>query len=219
MAAPATSTHGRAVAGGIGAIAFSVSSLMMIFIGNPPGGGFEQAAVTSFLGTGHRVVVIVLFHLAMLGVMGLLVFLGELRARVGEVGGRASSLLNGLGGAAAACFAIGWGVVCGQALAHAEGGPQVVVSSSTTYLVSQVGVTFVFGCGAALLGLAMLTAAATALEMARPLKATLVTAGVAGFAGLAWITFFVMLVLVGATGVALLTRTERLSMAAEPATA
>ena len=202
---------GGQISAGVGALAFGVLSLAQMLTANAPGGAYSASDVTHFLAAGHRATVIVVFHLAMLGVLGLVTFTAGLRDTVARVAGdHPAQVVSGLGTAAAACFAIGWGVGTGQALAHTEGGAQVVVPATTTYLISQIGVTFVFGCGAILLGLALLVfVRVTRTELSRPMRATLVTAGIAGFAGLAFFTFFLQLLLVAGVGVALLVRRQQ----------
>src|SRR3954454_6437395 len=159
----ASTTHERPAhrgskAAGIGAIAFGVLTFAQLTLANAPGGSYEESAVTEFLTKGHRVVVIAGFHFALLGVLGLVVFVAELRRLAVQSGAeRAGGVISGLGGAAAASFAIGWAVHCGLALAQAEGGEQVVVGPTTTYTLSEIGVTFIFGSGAILFGLALLT--------------------------------------------------------------
>jgi hypothetical protein len=201
---------------GVGAVAFGVLSITQLLIVNAPGGGYSAPAVTEFLGSGHRVAVIVVFHLAMLGVLGLVWFVAGLRDLGARVAGEARAyVVSGLGFAAAACFAIGWAVDTGQALAHTEGGADVVIPKTTTYLISQVGVTFVFGCGAMLLGLALLAFVRLARPvLSRPMRVALMIAGVAGFAGLAFFTFFLQLLIVTGVGVALLVRRDQAGLVA-----
>jgi hypothetical protein len=57
--------------------------------------------------------------------------------------------------AAAASFAVGWGVVGGQIFAHLEGGKKIAVPAPVTYLLGEVGVIFIFGSAAGLLGFAL----------------------------------------------------------------
>lgn len=93
-----------------------------------------------------------------------------------------------------ACFAVGWGITGGQVIAHLEGGRSIAIPPTLTYLISEIGVVFIFGCGAILLGLALIV-------LARSGRAVLpgwlywltLICGVAGIAGLAFFTFFVLM--------------------------
>src|SRR4051794_15184256 len=207
--------HRGSRAAGVGAIAFGVLTFAQLTLVNAPGGSYEESAVTDFLTTGHRVVVIAAFPLALLGVLGLVVFVSELRRLAVRSGAeRVGGVVSVLGGAAAASFAIGWAVHCGLALAHVEGGEQVVISPTTTYTLSEIGVTFVFGSGAVLFGLALLSFAVAAKHAASPqMRLAMAIAGVAGVAGLAFFTFFLQLLLVTGVGVALVVRSRRTDLA------
>ena len=41
-------------------------------------------------------------------------------------------------------------------VAHLEGGGRSAISPAVTYLISEIGVVFIFGCGAILLGFALI---------------------------------------------------------------
>jgi hypothetical protein len=207
--------HRGSRAAGVGAIAFGVLTVAQLTLANPPGGSYEESAVAEFLTKGHRLVVIALFHLALLGVLGLVVFVAELRRLAVQSGAeQAGGVISTLGGAAAASFALGWAVHCGLVLAHVEGGDQVVMSPTITYTLSQIGVTFVFGSGAILFGLALLAFAIAAKDAVSPrMRLAIATAGVAGIAGLAFFTFFLQMLLVIGIGLALLLRAREADVA------
>jgi hypothetical protein len=190
-----TSEHAlsrRAIGAGFGGIAFSVLTLVAVQVSNAPGGNYSASQVAEYLARGHRVGVIVVFHLALLGLLGLISLLAHLRDTLENR--RAGSIVWGTGLASAACFAVGWGIVGGQVIAHLEGGQAIAISPATTYLISEIGVVFIFGCGAILLGLALiiLTLSAGAFLPAW-LRWLTLACGIAGVAGLAFFTFFVLM--------------------------
>jgi hypothetical protein len=149
------------------------------------------------------------FFLAIFAIPGLVCVLAHLRDTLAATPERerAASIVWGTGLAAAACFAIGWGVDGGQIFAHWEGGSAIVVPAPITYLISEIGVVFVFGCGAMLLGFALITLAISsrALLPGR-VRGLVLVFGLCGVAGLAWATFFVMLLGIAGLGGWLLAR-------------
>jgi hypothetical protein len=187
---------GKAISAGVGGIAFSVSTLVAVTVINAPGGNYSASQVADYLTRGHRVPVIVAFHLALLGLFGLIVLLAHLRETIADVVGnrRAGSIVYGTGVAAAACFAIGWGVLGGQVVAHLEGGSAIAISPAVTYLLSEIGVVCIFGCGAILLGLALIALVLTSGTILPVwLRRLTVVCGLCGIAGLAFVTFFVLM--------------------------
>jgi hypothetical protein len=196
-----------ALLGGAGAIAFSVMTLAAVQVANAPGGNYSASTVADYLAHGHRVAVIVVTHLALLGILGLVCLLAYLREAISVVPGnrRAGSIVWGTGLVAAASFAIGWGVVGGQVVAHLEGGREIAIPPAVTYLLSEVGVVFIFGAGAVLLGFALIVLMlSSGAVFPRWLRWLTLIAGVCGIAGLAFFTFFVLLILVAVVGVWLL---------------
>ncbi|HET8895062.1 MAG TPA: hypothetical protein VFM96_13290 [Gaiellaceae bacterium] len=177
---------------------------MLTFLGfvlaNPPGGSYSASSVAAYLAKGHRVSVLVAMHLALLGVLGLIYLLARLRDVIdGETEDRRTSarVFWGAGLAAAASFAGGWAIVGGQVLAHLEGGSGVVITPPVTHAIGQLGVTFIFGSGAIMLGFALIV---LMLNSQTTLPAWLrwltLVAGLCGIAGLAFFTFFVLLICV-----------------------
>jgi hypothetical protein len=142
-------------------------------------------------------------YLGLLGVLGLVCLLVELRDALAVT--TAGRVAWGAGLAAAGSFAVGWGVLGGQIFAHLEGGKKIVIPPPVTYLLGEVGVIFIFGSAAALLGFALIAlvlAAGGALP--RWLRWFALAAGVCGIAGPAFFTFFVLLVWAVAAGIWLL---------------
>jgi hypothetical protein len=187
---------------GLGGIAFSVLTLIAVIVANVPGGNYSTSQVADYLARGHRVPVIVVFHFALLGLVGLLALLAQLRDSLPS---RAASIVWGTGLTAAACFAVGWGIAVGQVIAHLEGGNAIAVSPAVTYLISQIGVVFIFGCGAILLGLTLIVLTMNAKALLPGwLRWFTGACGVAGVAGLAFFTFFLFMLWGLATGLWLL---------------
>jgi hypothetical protein len=201
------SDNRNAFSAGIGGIAFSVLTLVAVIVANTPGGNYSTSQVTDYLASGHRVPVIVVFHLALLGLVGLVALLAHLRDSLPS---RAASIVWGIGLTAAACFAIGWGIAVGQVIAHLEGGNAIAVSPAVTYLISQIGVVFIFGCGAILLGLTLIVLTLNAKALLPGwLRWFTLACGLAGVAGLAFFTFFLFMLWGLASGLWLLSVARR----------
>jgi hypothetical protein len=186
------SSEGGTVGAAFGGIAFSVLTLVAVTIANSPGGNYSASQIADYLARGHRVAVIVVFHLALLGLLGLIAVLAHVRDLLPDR--RNATIIWGTGVAAAACFAIGWGIVGGQVIAHLEGGNAIAVSPAVTYLISEIGAVFIFGCGAILLGLALIVLMLnSSTVLPRWLRSLTLVCGIAGVAGLAFFTFFVLM--------------------------
>jgi hypothetical protein len=186
----------KPLAAGVGALAFGAMTLAATFISDAPGGGYTSAQVAGYVSRGERASQLLAFFLAMCALPGLICMLAHVRDALATSPEhrRASSLVWGSGIAAAACFAIGWGVDGGQILAHLEGGSAIVIPPAVTYLVAEIGVVFVFGCGAMLLGFALVTLMVSSRGlMPNWLRRLTLVFGLCGIAGLAWATFFVLL--------------------------
>ena len=89
--------------------------------------------------------------------------------------------------------------------------------SAITYLLSQIGVMFIFGSGAILLGFALIVLMLSSRNLLPTwLRRVTLVAGVCGVAGLAFFTFFVLMLLLAVVGVWLMATARR---AASPAVA
>ena len=181
---------------GVGALAFSVLSLTASILVNNPGGGYDESTVTQYLAPGHFPVVLVGLCLGLLGVVGLLTLLSHLRELIGA-GGNEQQLGNvfwGTGVASAACFAVGWGFIAGQPVAHAEAGTVLVVAPTVTHLVSETGGSvMIFGSGSMLLGLALAILFIKPASLPAWLRWLTLIAAIAGFAGLAFFPVVLLL--------------------------
>jgi hypothetical protein len=201
-------TRRPTLSAGLGAIAFSVLTLVAVTVAGAPGGNYSASGVADYLAHGHRIAVLVVFHLAMLGLLGLIAVLAHLRDQLENR--RAASVAWGIGLASTACFAVGWGVVAGQVIAHLEGGRSITIAPAVTYLISEIGVVFIFGCGAILLGLALIVLTLNARTLLPSwLRWLTLICGIAGVAGLAFITFFVLMLWGLTTGAWLIATSKR----------
>jgi hypothetical protein len=185
----------RATGAGLGGIAFSVLTVAAIQVSNAPGGNYSASGIATYLSHGHRIPELIVFHLALLGLLGLIVLLAQLREAIGAAGNpRAAQVVWGAGVASVASFAIGWGIIGGQVVAHLEGGGAISVTPAVTYLLSEIGVVFIFGCGAILLGFALIVLMLNSGGVLPTWLRTLtLVCGIAGVAGLAFFTFFVLM--------------------------
>jgi hypothetical protein len=202
----------------VGGVAFGVLTLVAVMVSKAPGGGFNPSDAADYLAKGHRVVGILSAYLGWLGVLGLICFLARLRDLVTPAGEWAANVFWGTGLAGAASFAVGWGVIGGQVVAHTEaggsGGTSISIAPDVTYLLSEVGVVFIFGSGATLLGLALIALMIGARGMLPAwLRWSTLVAGLCGVAGLAFFPFFLLLLWAPVAGVWVLTA------AADPAAA
>jgi hypothetical protein len=199
---------------GIAAIAFSVSTIAALVLANAPGGNYNPSQVADYLAKGHRVIVLVAFALGFIGVLCLISVVAHFREVIAVAGGnrRAADIFWAAGVAAAASFGIGWCVVGGQVVAHLEGGTGIVVGPALTYLISEIGVVFIFGGGAILLGFALIVLMANSRALLPTwLRRFTLIAGIAGIAGLAFFTFFILMLWGLVTGAWLCVADRRLS--------
>ena len=195
---------------GVGGIAFGVLTLVSVMVSKAPGGGFNPSDAADYLARGHRVVAILSAYMGWLGVLGLIFFLARLRELVTPAGEWAANVFWGAGLAGAASFAVGWGVIGGQVVAHTEaggsGGTAISIAPDVTYLLSEVGVVFIFGSGATLLGFALIALMVGArATLPAWVRWSALVAGVCGVAGLAFFPFFLLLLWAAVIGVWVLT--------------
>jgi hypothetical protein len=183
------------VVAGLGAIAFSVLTLVAFVVANPPGGTYKASEAADYVVKGHRPAVFVSALLAMLAVLGLICLLAQLRdaIRVAPDHQLAGLVFWGAGMAAAACFAVGWGVVLAAAAAHAYGGSGLAIAPAVTYLAAEIGVVIIFGPAAMLLGFALIILVLNS-RPALPawLRWLTLLAGVAGIASPVYFPFFLV---------------------------
>jgi hypothetical protein len=200
----------RGVAGA-GAVAFGALTFVAASLSKNPGGGYKASDVAGYLAKGHRAPTIVAMYLGWLAVLGLICLLAHLRDLIDDVPGKgmAARIFWGTGVAAAASFALGWCVAGGQIIAHLEGGKAIIIAPPVTYLISELGVLFIFGSGSALLGFGLIVLMlASRRTLPGWLRWLTLVAGVCGIAGPAFFTFFVVLIWAIAVGVWLIAARE-----------
>jgi len=113
----------------------------------------------------------------------------------------------GVGLVGAASFAVGWGLVSAQPLAHVESGVDLGVAPALTYMVSEATSAIIFGPAPMLVGLALIVLTVGAGKVLPPwLRWLTLVAGVVGLTSLAFFTFFLFLVWSIVIGVWLLTK-------------
>jgi hypothetical protein len=181
---------------GVGALAFGVLSFTALTLVNSPGGGYAESTVTDYLAASHFPIVLLGLCLGLLGVVGLLCLLSYLRELI-PIGANEQQLGNvfwGTGVASAACFAVGWGFVAGQPVAHAEAGSVLAIQPTVTHLISETGGSvMIYGAGSMLLGLALAILVIKPVALPAWLRWLTLIAAIAAFAGLAFFTFFLVL--------------------------
>jgi hypothetical protein len=67
------------VLAGIGALTFSVLTIVVLFVANPPGGSYSAHDASKFVSKGHHAAVFVSAYLIMLSIVGLIFLLAYLR--------------------------------------------------------------------------------------------------------------------------------------------
>lgn len=177
------------VLAGIGALAFSVLTIVVLIVASPPGGSYSAHDASKFVSKDHHAAVFVSTYLIMLALVGLIVLLAYLRevTLAGREGDLSARIFWGTGLAAAACFGAGWGIMLGNSIAHAFGGKGVVVTPVITYLVSELGAAMIWGPGAFLLGVALITLMlASRGVLPAWLRWSTLVAGVGGIASVAF---------------------------------
>jgi hypothetical protein len=197
-----------AVIAGIGAIGFSVLTIVGLALVNPPGGNYKAHDVEKYLRHGHRVAVFAGLYVELLAVFGLILGLAHLREKLTSVS--AQRLFWALGMIAAGSFALGWTVMATGAIARAIGGSAVVVSGPTTFLVNQVGASLVWAPGAIMLALTLITLAlSSGTALPKWLRWLTLVLGVIGLASPAFFPSLALLIWGIVTGVWLLTSGAR----------
>jgi hypothetical protein len=148
----------RAALAGLAALAFSVLTIVGLFLSNLPGGNYSAHDAAKYISRGHHVAVFVSAYLLLLGTFGLIWLLAYLRevAFAGPNDAWLARLFWGSGICAAASLAVGWSLVLGVAMSTAFGGHSVTLAPNVTYVLVEVGSTAVWGAGGFLLGLALI---------------------------------------------------------------
>jgi hypothetical protein len=151
---------------GLGAIAFSVLTVVGVAGGGAPGGNYAASDVANYVAIGHLPTVIATGYLALFGVLGLICAFAYLRELISidPAHRMATNIFWGTGLAAAASMAVAWGLITGIAVAAAEGGSSnsgnsvaATISSAETYTLSDTSINVLYGSGGFMLGFALIS--------------------------------------------------------------
>ena len=203
-------TRANSAVAGVGAIGFAVLTFAAIFFVNWPGGGYSESIAKSYVAPGNLPVALIGTLIGLIGVVGLIGLLAYLR-QAAEESSPAISLVPqivwGVGLVGAASFAVGWGLVSAQPLAHVESGVDLGVAPTLTYMISEATSAIIFGPAPMLVGLALIVLTVGSGKVLPPwLRWLTLVAGVVGLTSLAFFTFFLFLVWSIVIGVWLLTK-------------
>jgi hypothetical protein len=150
---------------GIGAIAFSVFTVLAVGVGSAPGGNYSESDVANYVSIGHLPAVIATGYLALLGVLGLICVFAYFREVIGADPSHklATDVFWGTGLVAAASQAVAWGLITGIAVAAAEAGSSnpgntlaAPISHAETYALSDTSLNVRYGSGGFMLGFALI---------------------------------------------------------------
>jgi hypothetical protein len=200
---------------GVGAIAFGVLTFVSITLGDWPGGNYDADTVRTYVTPSHLPIPLTATLLGLIGLAGLICLLAYLR-QLAEAARPFSSLwpqiIWAVGLAGGGAFAVGWGLVSAQPLAHAEAGVDLAVSTTLTYMISEATSALIFGPGPMLVGIALVM---LSLGVGQALPAWLrwstLVAGLAAIASLAFFPFFLFLLWSVVIGVWLLVSSRRIN--------
>ncbi len=203
-------TRANSAVAGVGAIGFAVLTFAAIFFVNWPGGGYSESIAKSYVAPGNLPVALIGTLIGLIGVVGLIGLLAYLR-QAAEESSPAISLVPqivwGVGLVGAASFAVGWGLVSAQPLAHVESGVDLGVAPTLTYMISEATSAIIFGPAPMLVGLALIVLTVGSGKALPPwLRWSTLVAGVVALTSLAFFTFFLFLVWSIVIGVWLLTK-------------
>ncbi len=203
-------TRASSAVAGVGAIGFAVLTFAAIFFVNWPGGGYSESIAKSYVAPGNLPVALIGTLIGLIGVVGLIGLLAYLR-QAAEESSPAISLVPqivwGVGLVGAASFAVGWGLVSAQPLAHVESGVDLGVAPTLTYMISEATSAIIFGPAPMLVGLALIVLTVGSGKALPPwLRWLTLVAGVVALTSLAFFTFFLFLVWSIVIGVWLLTK-------------
>lgn len=147
------------ILGGIGAIAFGVLTFVGYLVADWPGGPYNEATARNYASGDHLPLALIGTSVGLLAVAGLVCLLAHLQRRSeasASNGSPVPQIVWGIGLASAAAFAVGWGLVSAQPLAHAEAGVDIPVANTLTYMISEATSAIIFGPAAMLAGIALI---------------------------------------------------------------
>src|SRR5690242_282195 len=149
----------RSTIAGVAALTFSVLTIVGLLLSNPPGGTYSAHDAATYMSGGHHKAVFVAAYLLMIATFALIWLLAYLRELgfVAQAQTWVSRLFWGTGLCAATSVAVGWALMLGVAMASAFGGHSVTLAPNVTYVLLEMGAAAVWGTGAFLLGVALIT--------------------------------------------------------------
>jgi hypothetical protein len=188
----------NSVVAGVGAIGFAVLTFVATFVVNWPGGGYSESIAKSYVAPGNLPVALAGTLTGLIGVVGLICLFAYLK-QAAEQSSRQSTLVPqivwAVGLVGAASFAVGWGLVSAQPLAHVEAGVDLGVAPTLTYMISEATSAIIFGPAPMLVGLALIVLTIGAgKSLPSWLRWLTLGAGVVALTSLAFFTFFLFLV-------------------------
>jgi hypothetical protein len=188
----------NSVVAGVGAIGFAVMTFVAIFFVNWPGGGYSESIAKSYVAPGNLPVALTGTLTGLIGVVGLICLFAYLK-QAAEKSSSPSSLVPQIVWAVslvgAASFAVGWGLVSAQPLAHVEAGVDLGIAPTLTYMISEATSAIIFGPAPMLVGLALIVLTIGAgKSLPAWLRWLTLGAGVVALTSLAFFTFFLFLV-------------------------
>jgi hypothetical protein len=188
----------NSVVAGVGAIGFAVLTFVAIFFVNWPGGGYSESIAKIYVAPGNLPVALIGTLIGLIGVVGLICLFAYLRQAAEESSSPSSlvpQIVWAVGLVGAASFAVGWGLVSAQPLAHVEAGVDLGVAPTLTYMISEATSAIIFGPAPMLVGLALIVLTIGAgKSLPAWLRWLTLGAGVVALTSLAFFTFFLFLV-------------------------
>ncbi|HET6850466.1 MAG TPA: hypothetical protein VFH74_16530 [Gaiellales bacterium] len=187
---------------GVGALGFAVLWIAGVILASPPGGNYSAKDLQDFTASGHRTAVVIGMALSLIGVVGLLMLVTELR-RMAAGGGNDAGFAWAAGLVSAAGFAIGTVLIDTVPMGLANGGRPI--PASVTYMFTQTGFAAAWGIGGTFLAVTLLALSVRG-SAALPtwLRWFTVVAGVIGLFSLAFFPFFILVLWALVAGIWLL---------------
>ncbi|HYW29017.1 MAG TPA: hypothetical protein VE824_04345 [Gaiellales bacterium] len=193
---------------GVGALGFAVLWIAGVILAAPPGGNYSTKDLQDFTASGHRTAVGIGMVVSLVGVLGLLILITELRRMAAGRPGDDGRFLWATGLLSSAGFAIGTVLIDVVPMGLANGGRPI--PASVTYMFTQTGFATAWGIGGTFLAVTLLALAVRgAVAMPSWLRWFTVVAGVVGLFSLAFFPFFILVLWALVAGIWLLVSAPR----------
>jgi hypothetical protein len=191
-------TRANSVVAGLGAIGFAVLTFVAISVVNWPGGGYSESIAKNYVAPGNLPVALAGTTIGLIGVVCLICLLAYLKQAAEESSPRITlvpQIFWAVGLIGAASFAVGWGLVSAQPLAHVEAGVDLGVAPMLTYMISEATSAIIFGPAPMLVGFALIVLTLGSGKALPPwLRWLTLVAAVVALTSLAFFTFFLFLI-------------------------